>query len=56
MLTQRYQEEPELCKTLVLKKRDSLFSKVFKYTTKPYLLKLGYSLEVKLSKIALQIC
>lgn len=31
----------------MLKQRGSLFSTVFKYTTKPYLVKLGYPLEGK---------
>lgn len=39
----------------MLKQRGSLFSIVFKYTTKSYLLKLGYPFEAKFSKIAFQI-
>lgn len=40
----------------MLKQRGSIFSTVFKYTTKSYLLKSGYPLEAKVSKLSFKIC
>lgn len=52
MLTEWYSEDPQFYKSLVLEQRGSLFSTVFKYIIKPYLLQLGYFLEAKVSKTA----